>query len=731
MITYNDKTRSFLLTTPKTAYALHIAESGHLLHLYYGTRLPDNTDFAEYIDNLRLDGKPFVPSTHASTAPNSFDIAPQEFPVHGRGDFREPCLHVTDGKGMSCCELTYVSHEIYSGKHEMPDLPSSYADDNDASTLEITLHDALLNLQVKLIYTCFADVDVITRAVCVENTGAEPIRLQRVLSACVEIQGHEFDFVTLNGAWARERHPQRSPLGFGTQSVSSTLGETGHVHNNFTALVGKNATEDYGEAYGFALCYSGNFLAEAQVNPFGNTRFVCGINPFDFSWLLESGECFYAPEAILTYSNAGMERMSHNLHDFFRRHIIRGQWRDKRRPILINNWEATYFDFNTEKLIDIARESAEAGIEMLVMDDGWFGHRSDDTTSLGDWDVNEDKLAGGLKRLVDAVNGFGLKFGIWFEPEMVSPDSDLFRAHPDWCLHVPGRIGTQMRSQLVLDFSREDVREHVYNKLKTVLQSANIEYVKWDMNRQLTEVGNEILPPERQREIWHRYVLGVYDLQRRLTSDFPHLLLENCSGGGARFDAAMLCFSPQIWTSDDTDAIERLQIQGGTSLCYPCSCMGAHVSAVPNHTVGRVTPFATRGQVAMVGTFGYELDITKLSDNDKQAIKSQIAEFNRYNELVRMGDYYRLTDVFHSGDYDAFAVVAKDKSRVFFEYVQILNRASTQPPRIKLRGLNPELRYKRTDNGRVYSGAFLMHNGVDMPGLWGDFQSVVIEFTAV
>lgn len=728
-VIFDEKVRVFKLDTPNSTYAFHAAESGYLLHLYYGKSVPD---CAALMENLRMpEGEQFELSVNDQRSYNSLDTAFQEFPTSGRQDYREPCLQIMDIKGMSTCEIFFKSYEIYHGKKKLAGLPATHGSEEEITSLDIICGDPHSGLEMILQYSVFEKLDVITRSVKITNKGSDPVKLQRVLSCCVDLPGKDFDMITLNGTWARERHVERAALRFGKQSVASNRGETSHVHNNFIAVTDKTATEDYGNAYGFAFVYSGNFLAQAEVDQHENTRIVLGINPYDFGWLLEQNEEFQAPEVIMVYSSNGIGTMTNTFHDVMRNNLIRGAWKDKRRPILINNWEATYFDFDTEKLLDIARESAKSGIEMLVMDDGWFGHRDSDNSSLGDWFVYEKKLNGGLKYLVDEVNKLGLKFGIWFEPEMISPDSKLYEEHPDWCLHVAGRDRSQARNQLVLDFSREDVRDHIYNQIKTILSSANIEYVKWDMNRQLTEVGNEILPPDRQREIWHRYVLGVYDMQERLITDFPNLLLENCSGGGARFDAGMLYYSPQIWTSDDTDAIERLKIQYGTSLCYPCSCFGAHVSDVPNHCVGRVTPFQTRGHVAMVGTFGYELDITKISDNDKQEIKAQIDEFNIYNPLVRTGDYYRIGNPFNSTRYDAWCFVAKDKSKVLLEYVQILNAPVLIPPSIKLKGLDKNASYKCQQNGKTYSAAFLMNNGFKMPNLWGDFQSAVFYFEKI
>ena len=463
-----------------------------------------------------------------------------------------------------------------------------------------------------------------------------------------------------------------------------------------------------------------------------------GINPLDFEWLLEKGESFTCPEVVMVHSDEGIGKMSRTFHDLYRNNLIRGEYKDKRRPILINNWEATYFNFDTDKLIDIAKEASKLGIEMLVMDDGWFGHRDSDNSSLGDWFVYEKKLKGGLKYLVDEVNKLGMKFGIWFEPEMISPDSELYKAHPDWAIQIKGRPLTLCREQYVLDYSRKEVRDHVYGMMKKILDSANIEYIKWDMNRQLTEVGSATLPAERQRELWHRYVLGVYDLMDRLTTDYPHILLENCSGGGARFDPGMLYYSPQIWCSDDTDAIERLKIQHGTSMCYPCSAMGAHVSDCPNHTVGRNTPFKTRGHVAMVGTFGYELDVTRIPQEDRDSIPAQIEEFNKFNKLVRTGDHYRIGNMFEDNTWDAWEFVAKDKSEALFEFVQVLGRPNERSRRIKLKGLEADAYYyEENEPDKKISGAALMNAGINIAkmwngdGLYGDFCSKILHFIKV
>ena len=515
----------------------------------------------------------------------------------------------------------------------------------------------------------------------------------------------------------------------GKQSVGSVRGESSHQEHPFIALLSENATQDTGEVYGMHFVYSGNFLAQAELSQFDSIRMTMGIHPENFVWKLEQGESFAAPEVVMTYSSEGLSGMTHHYHDMYREHLIRGEYRDKKRPILINNWEATYFDFNTDKLLKIAKQASKLGIEMLVMDDGWFGHRNDDSTSLGDWKVNEQKLPGGLKLLVDQVNAMGLKFGIWFEPEMISPDSDLYREHPDWAISIPGRVGSLCRNQYVLDLSRKEVRDYAFESVAAVLHSANIEYVKWDMNRQLSDLGSMELPADRQGELYHRYVLGVYEMQERLLAEFPHLLLENCSGGGARFDPGMLYYSPQIWCSDDTDAIERLKIQEGTMLLYPLSTIGAHVSDCPNHALGRSTPFETRGHVALAGTFGYELDITKIPEEDRQQIPAQTAMYHKYNDLIRSGDYWRIASYLENGSYDCYMVASKDKKEALVTYVQVLSRPNFHSRRVRLKGLSPENRYRIEETGEVLGGDVLMQAGMLIAPLWGDYRSRLIHLT--
>lgn len=727
-ITYFEKERIFKLDTQKTSYLMGaVDEENFLGHIYYGKRIEDY-----YIDYLmRIGEPPFVPSKNNRERCAFYDAFPFEYPTGGLGDYRESCLAIKTEGGHVGCSFSYVSHNILEGKPELVGLPATFGDKDTCMTLEIVGEDKYVGMRVKLYYTVFADTDVITRSVKVENMGETPFYLTKVFSACLDMDQQDFDMISLHGSWARERHVQRKTLGYGIQNVSSFRGESSHQDHPFLALVTKNTTQESGEVYAMNFVYSGNFRAQAEVTQFDSVRMSMGIHPENFCWKLIPGEVFQAPEVVMVYSAEGLDGMTTAFHHLYKKHLIRGEYKDKKRPILINNWEATYFDFTTEKLLSIAKEASSLGIEMLVMDDGWFGKRSSDNCALGDWVVNEEKLQGGLKYLVDEVNKLGMKFGIWFEPEMISPDSDLYRAHPDWAIAIPGRVATESRQQYVLDLSRRDVVDYVYECVAKILRSANIEYVKWDMNRQLSDIGSYELAADRQGELYHRYVLAVYELQDRLTKEFPHLLLENCSGGGARFDPGMLYYSPQIWCSDDTDAIERLEIQEGTALLYPLSTMGAHVSDCPNHTVGRVTPFETRGIVALAGTFGYELDVTKIPQEDREMIPKQVAMYHKYNDLVRRGDYYRIASYSQNHKFDCWEVVSEDKKEVLVTFVQVLNRANFKSRRIRLKGLDEKKLYHVEGEETIYSGEALMYAGLLIPNSWGDFKARLIHLVEV
>ena len=718
-ISYNAQEQVFRLDTPHTTYLIGIAE-GFLGQIYYGPRIPDS--HMRYL--LRLDEPPYTPSRNAGERAAFYDVFPFEYPAWGNGDFREPCLRIETGNGGRRCELFYQSHKIFAGKKPLDGLPAAFGRDSECSTLEILCCDPALNLQVILSYTVFETADAICRSARIENNGAAPLTLTSALSACLTLDGRNFDIITLPGAWAHERRIDRRPVSSGKQGAFSLRGISSHQFNPFLALAERAAAQEYGLVYGMCFVYSGNFLAQAEQDACGTIRAVLGIHPDGFSWRLESGEAFQTPEAVLVCSNTGLGGMSRSFHDFFREHLIRGQ--RKHRYSLVNSWEAAYFDFDHDRLLALGQKAAEAGIEMLVVDDGWFGRRDDDTTSLGDWSVNEKKLPGGFKRLGEELSRLGVKLGIWIEPEMVSPDSDLYRAHPDYALQIPDRAPTLSRSQYVLDLTRQEVRDCVYDQLSAVLRSAPVDYLKWDMNRGLTDVFSTALPAGRQGETAHRYTLGLYELQERLLTDFPDLLLENCCSGGGRFDAGMLYYSPQIWASDNAEAIDRLIIQEGTALVYPLSSMGAHIAACPSHTNRRSTPFRTRGLVSLTGCFGYELDLSRLSPEELAMIPEQLAEYREYGPVFRDGDAYRLASFAENHCYDALLGVAKDQSLAVLNYVQVSSRAQQRSLRLPLAGLDTARMYRNRQTGETRSGAGWMYGGILLPALDGDFQGLLI-----
>lgn len=724
-IEYIEKYKTFKLTSLRSTYMIGIIDDEGLLgHIYYGKRIED--DDLTYL--LRLNEYPYVPSKNNRDRLSIIDRFMTEYSTHGVGDFRESCLKIDRLDGTSACHIVYKEHKIYSGKEKLSGLPSSFGSNEECTSLELVCTDPVLNIDVILSYTVFEKKDVITRSVRVINSSKEALYIDKIMSLCLDFEGMDFDTISLHGSWARERHIQRRQVDYGKFSVSSIRGESSHQDHPFMAVVSRETSQTQGEVYGFNFVYSGNFVAQIEGTQYNSVRFVMGINPNNFRWKLEVGEEFTAPEVVMVYSDQGLDGMTKTFHDFYRAHLIRGKYWDVQRPVLINNWEATYFDFDTEKLLGIAKNAAESGIEMLVMDDGWFGKRNDDNSSLGDWVVNEEKIKGGLSYLVDEVNKQGMKFGIWFEPEMISPNSDLYREHPDWAIQIKGRTSSLSRNQLVLDMSRQEVRDVIYERIKKIMKSANIEYVKWDMNRALTDLGSSSLLPERQGELSHRYMLGVYEMLERFTEDFPDILLEGCSGGGARFDPGMLYYCPQIWCSDDTDGIERLRIQEGTSLIYPLSTIGSHVSDCPNHVSGRTIPFETRGYIALAGTFGYELDITKIKDEEKKQIPGQIALCHKFSELIREGDYYRLSSYGGKVNYDSWEVVSKDKSEVLVFFIQIYNKANSRSVRLKLKGLDAVIKYKAEEEEQVYSGGALMYAGINIESMSGDFRGKLLHF---
>ena len=684
-IEWNPEAREFHLRNGLVSYVVRVLDNDWLGHLYFGPSLALGRSYAH-----------LVPGEFFGFSNRLGEPVPLEYPSGGAGDYRIPALSVELADGSGVLDLRYRSHRIVAGKPLIPGLPSTYVEvGGEAETLEVVLADAIADLEVRLLYTIYRNRPVVVRGARIANSGKSSVIVRAAMSATLDLPDSEWQLITLSGDWARERHVKRGDLRPGRQSVASGRGASSHQQNPFVVLARPATTEASGEAIGLSLVYSGNFIAEAEVEPFGTVRLRTGINPDGFSWLLEPGAEFATPEAVLTYSANGLGELSDALHGLLRERLARGSWRDKLRPIVINNWEATYFDFDEAKLLAIAASAKEMGVELFVLDDGWFGLRNDDTTSLGDWQVNPAKLPGGLDSLARKVEGLGMKFGLWIEPEMVSRQSKLFAEHGEWTIGIPTRPRTEGRNQYVLDMSRSEVVDHQFEVLSAILGSAPISYVKWDMNRNITEPFSPTLPAWRQGEFLHRYILGVYSLYERLTKAFPGILFESCAGGGGRFDPGLLAYAPQAWTSDDTDAVERLKIQWGTSLGYPLSSMAAHVSAVPNHQIGRVTPLATRAAVAFFGVFGYELDPTLLSAAERAEVADQVAFYKRWRELFQRGRFLRLRSPFE-GDRDetAWMTVSADRCSAIVAHYQILSRPNPGPERLRLRGLDPAALYR-------------------------------------
>lgn len=718
-IVYDASSKTFNLSTSKTSYVLKVLGSNHVAHVYWGKKIKAKN--LDYVLRSKNWGS-FLTNTD-NIDDFMLEMTPQEYPGYGSTDLRTPAVELQFSDGTSATDFRYESHNIYAGKNKLNNLPATYVEDeNEAMTLELTLVDSLKNVKLILSYSVFEEFDAITRSVKIINESNEDVNINRVLSANVDFRDSDYELLQLSGAWARERHIIRKEIRSGSQSIGSRRGSSSHAQNPFMALVRKDTTEQHGEVYGFSLIYSGNFLANVEVDMYENARAQIGINPFDFTWLLKSKEEFTAPEAVLVYSNEGLTGMSHIYNCLYGKRLCKGKYRDEVRPILINNWEATYFDFNETKIKEIAREATNLGMELFVLDDGWFGKRDDDNSSLGDWFVNEEKLKGGLNKLATEINEMGLQFGLWFEPEMVSPISELYKEHPDWCIHIPGRNRSEARRQLILDYSREDVCNYIIEKISEVLSSAPISYVKWDMNRNMSEIGSAKLPANRQREVAHRYILGLYKVLEEITTRFPDVLFESCSGGGGRFDPGMLYYMPQTWTSDDTDAIERLMIQEGTSLVYPTSSMGSHVSAVPNHQVHRITPLNTRGVVAMAGSFGYELDVTKMNEEEKEEVKKQVEFYKNIRSTVQFGDLYRLKSSFDSNE-AAWMNLSKDGKEVVVSYVKKYAEANVIPRRLKVKALDENSLYEVIETGEVFGGDELMYIGLEIGELMGDYQA--------
>lgn len=722
-ITFDEKRKIFKLDTLDSTYAIGIRE-GYLIHLYYGKKIPDDNlldlPFRGYFATIS------PKNVHVDDYKFSLDVQPMEYSCNGSGDYRLAALSIKDSMGRTTTDIRYLDHKIYDGKPKLKGLPATYCnDDSEAQTLELITIDKFTGAKVTLYYTAFANYSVVTESVKVENTGNETFEIEKVASCCVNFPSMDYNMINLSGVWSRERRVITRHLAHGIQSVASKRGSSSHNHNPFVALVDDKGGEDFGDAFGFNLVYSGNFSADIETDYLDCTRLVMGINPIDFTWVVEPGDEFQSPEVVMVYSDSGMGKMSRTFHDLYNNNLIRGEWKNKKRPLLINSWEGSGFDFDQETLVRYAKEAKKLGIELLVMDDGWFGHRDSDNSSLGDWFVNESKLKGGLTKLIERVNAEGIQFGIWYEPEMISEDSELYKAHPDWCVHVEGREQSPARQQYVIDMTRQDVRDCIFNQMYDVLSKNNIAYLKWDYNRAITEPASVMLDARHSKEFFHRFILGTYELMDRITSAFPHILFESCAGGGGRFDAGMLYYMPQAWASDNTDPIERLTIQFGTTMCYPASSMGAHVSACDR------TGIETKAAVAMAGTFGYELDPKEMSEEDKEKVKEQVKNYHRYYNVIHFGDLYRIIAPTDDEFKCAWEYVAKDKSEALLTVV-IKNRAPHDFLLIKMKGLDPEKMYRDETDGEIYSGALLMNAGINLTdGTLSAGRSFIRYFTEV
>ena len=738
-IIYNEKTREFHLYNQEISYIIKILDNDQPGQLYYGKRLTHREDFSHLFEYAMRDMSPYAFEGNSTF---SLENIKQEYPTFGCGDMRFPAYEIERENGSHVVEFVYKEHKIYNGKPKLEGLPATYVEsDDEAQTLELVLEDTSINTRIVLLYTIYEAFPVIARSVRFECDSDEKITLLSAMSACVDLPDKDYEMIDLAGVWARERHVRRHKLDYGIQSIYSMRGCSSYQFNPFLALARENADEFQGQVYGFSLVYSGNFLAQTEVDNYDTARVLMGIHPNGFKWTLGKGESFQTPEMVMVYSEAGLNGMSQTFHKLYRTRLARGTWRDKVRPILINSWEAFYFDFDAPKLLGLADAATDLGMELFVLDDGWFGKRDDSTSSLGDWYPNEEKLKGTLKELAEKINAKGLKFGLWIEPEMTNKDSDLYRAHPDWLLAEQGKRICHSRTQYVLDFSKKEVREYIGDMLENLLAEVPVSYIKWDMNRTFSEVFSNGNDREYQGKVCHKYILGVYELYERLTSRFPHVLFESCASGGARFDPGMLYYAPQGWTSDDTDAIERLKIQYGTSMVYPVSCMGSHVSASPNHKTNRVTPIETRADVAYFGTFGYELDLLKLGEEDKAEIRRQIAFMKEKRDLIQKGTFYRLKSPFE-GNETAWMIVSEDQKKALVGYYRVMQPVNVGFKRLKLKGLKEDTCYKVSGYAYDCYGDELMQVGMILSdsasGVWkkgvndkGDFQAEVFEIVAV
>ena len=698
-ILFDRETRTFYLKNSRISYLMKILPNDQLGHLYFGKAVAREGSYDYLIEPAC---RPMSSYVFDGEYTFSLEHVCQEYPSYGTGDFRHPAISIRLQNGSTVSDFRYEYHTVTEGKPVLQGLPATYCEEKrEAQTLHVFLKDPLSGVRLELLYTIFSELPAITRSGRIVNNGDQAVQVEQALSMCLDLPDAEYEWMQFSGAWARERHIHTRKLEPGIQSIESTYGHSSHNNNPFVILKRSETTEFSGEAYGFSLVYSGNYLAQAEVNPWDVTRFLMGINPFGFSWRLEKEEALQLPEAVMVYSSEGLNGMSRAFHKLYRERLARGYWRDRTRPILINSWEAMAFDITEEKLLRMAKGAARFGVELLVLDDGWFGDRSDDHRGLGDWGRTRDCLPDGLIALAEKIEAEGLKFGIWVEPEMVNRDSDLFRAHGDWVLRTPDRKMTHSRNQFVLDLSRQDVVDYLYEILAELLRSVHISYVKWDMNRSITEAFSAILPANRQGEVMHRYILGLYNLLERLTAAFPEVLFESCASGGGRFDPGMFYYMPQCWLSDDSDAIERIMMQYGTSFCYPIGWSGTHVSSSPNQQIYRQTPLHTRANVAFFGTFGYELVPDEISEEELTILRTFTEFMKEYRELFLKGTFYRLVSPYENRHYASWMVVSPDCRTAIVGWYKLLNEVNGPFRRVKLTGLLPDILYHVSQTDRT------------------------------
>ncbi|MCX0353188.1 alpha-galactosidase [Clostridium perfringens] len=727
-IIFHKELKEFHLYNKEISYIIHILPNGHVGNLYFGKKIDPYKTYNHLFEGIY---RPLAAYVYEGDNKFSLQNTRQEYPTFGLSDFRKGAFLIKQENGSEISDFKYESHKIIEGKLKLKGLPQTYVENKeDATTLEITLLDEVIKSKLKLYFTIFEDRAVITRSASFLNLSNKSINIEKAMSFNLDLPDSNYNMIQLNGAWGRERHVYDRSIKEGTQGFYSLKGASSAEFNPFLALRRSNTDEFSGEVIGFSLVYSGNFMAEIDVDTYNQTRIMMGIHPDRFSWPLNLNEEFYTPEVVIVYSDKGLNYMSQVYHSLYRECLMRGKWENSVRPILLNSWEALSFSIDEEKIKELATNASKLGVELFVLDDGWFGKRNNDNAGLGDWTVNKEKFPNGLNEIIEYINKLGMDFGSWIEPEMVNKESELYRSHPDWIIHDPNRKPSHTRNQYTLDFSRDEVVDHIYNQIEKLLSDYNISYVKWDMNRYITECYSKDKGANLQGTVYHKYILNVYKLYDKLTTRFPNILFESCSSGGARFDPGMLYYAPQTWTSDNTDAMERIKIQYGSSLVYPLISMGSHVSESPNQQVFRETALETRANVAYFGNLGYELDVNRLWDVEKEEIKKQIQFYKENREVFQFGEFYRIKNPYNN-NISAWMVKSNDEKTIILGCYKLLNHANEGKERVKLFGLDKDGDYKLSyPYEKEFKGDELMNVGISMNDDYfcnsgNDFSSVL------